>query len=258
MVVRMAGGKQVVVDSKVALAGYLEACEAPDERTRGVRLDAHARQLRAHVDTLAAKSYWQRFAPTPEFVVCFVPADAFLDAALSRDPGLLEHAFERGVVLATPTTLVALLRTIGFGWRQEALARNAEAVHELGRELYRRLATLGGHVDKVGRNLGAAVAAYNDAVGCLERRVLASARRMTELSVVAPDELLPEPRLLTDVLPRPLTAAELAVDGEPGGRDVRAVLRVAAPASVPDDDAVRNPDDDASLSSAVHAEKALP
>jgi DNA recombination protein RmuC len=258
LVVRMAGGKHVVVDSKVALSAYLEACEALDERSRDLRLDAHARQLRAHVDALAAKSYWQRFAPSPEFVVCFVPADAFLDAALSRDAGLLEHAFERGVVLATPTTLVALLRTIGFGWRQEALARNADAVHELGRELYRRLGTLGGHVDKVGRSLGAAVAAYNDAVGCLERRVLASARRMSELGVIAPDEPLREPRLLTEAVPRPLTAAELAAEDELPGREAPVRLRVAEPDPAPVDGSHEKKLGDASLSSAVPAGKALP
>jgi DNA recombination protein RmuC len=227
LVVRMAGGKQVVVDSKVALAAYLEACEAHDERTRGERLRAHARQVRSHVDGLAAKAYWQRFTPSPEFVVCFVPADPVLDAALKHDPDLLEHAFERGVVLATPTTLLALLRTIGFGWRQEALARNAEAVHDLGRELYRRLATLGTHVDKLGRNLGAAVGAYNEAVGSLERRVLSTARRMSELGVVPHDEPLPGPRLLTESLPRPLTAAELSAEHEDA--EPRAVLRVAGP-----------------------------
>jgi DNA recombination protein RmuC len=225
MVVRMAGDKQVVVDSKVALAAYLEAFEAPDERRRAERLRVHARQVRSHVDGLAGKAYWRRFTPSPEFVVCFVPADAVLDAALKHDPDLLEYAFDRGVVLATPTTLLALLRTIGFGWRQESLARNAEAVQELGRELYRRLATMSGHVDKLGRSLGAAVGAYNDAVGSLERRVLSTARRMSELGVVPHDEALPAPRLLTESLPRPITAAELSTEEpEPEGRTL---LRVA-------------------------------
>jgi DNA recombination protein RmuC len=258
LVISLAAGKQVVVDSKVALAAYLDACEAHDERARTERLRAHARQVRSHVDALSAKAYWQRFAPSPEFVVCFVPADAVLDAALKHDPGLLEHAFERGVVLATPTTLLALLRTIGFGWRQEALARNAEAVHDLGRELYRRLATMGGHVDKLGRSLGAAVAAYNDAVGSLERRVLSTARRMTELGVVPHDETLPTPRLLTESLPRPLTTPELSPDvPEPEGR---ALLRVAAQPRLPDrsDPEEADADTPAAPASAITHGKALP
>ena len=153
--------------------------EASDEPTRDDRMQAHARQLRAHVDSLAAKAYWQRFSPSPEFVVCFVPADAFLDAALREDPTLLEHAFTRNVVLATPSTLIALLRTIAYSWRQESLAANARQVHELGRDLYQRLATLGGHFDKLGRSLGSAVGAYNDAVGSMERMVLVKARQLT-------------------------------------------------------------------------------
>lgn len=208
LVVRLAGGKQIVVDSKVAFSAYLEAMEARDEPTQAARLRAHARQLRQHVDTLGAKSYWQRFTPTPEFVVCFVPADAFLDAALREQPDLLEHAFSRNVVLATPSTLVALLRTVAYGWRQEALAENAAVIHELGTELYRRISTLGGHVDKLGRSLSASVAAYNDAVGSLERRVVATARRMSELGVVAPQTPLNAPEPLLDAAPRPLSAAE--------------------------------------------------
>jgi DNA recombination protein RmuC len=209
LIVRLTGGKQVVVDSKLACSAYLDAMQARDEPTRNARMKAHARQLRQHVDDLAAKSYWQRFTPTPEFVVCFVPADAFLDAALREDGALLEHAFARNVVLATPSTLVALLRTIAYTWRQEALAANAEAVHELGRELYRRISTLAGHVERLGRSLGGAVTAYNDAVGSLERRVVSTARRMSELGVVAADPAPPSPQPLVDAVPRPLTAAEL-------------------------------------------------
>jgi len=208
LVVRLAGGKQVVVDSKVAFSAYLEAMQARDEPTRDARLRAHAKYLRQHVDALAAKNYWERFAPSPEFVVCFVPADAFLDAALREDPELLEHAFARDVVLATPTTLVALLRTIAYTWRQEQLAENAAAIHELGRELYRRISTMGGHVERLGRSLSGAVSAYNDAVGSLERRVVSTARRMSELGVVAPGTPLTAPEPLLDVVPRPLASAE--------------------------------------------------
>jgi DNA recombination protein RmuC len=203
LVIRLVGGKNVVVDSKVAFAGYLDAMQARDEATRDSRLKAHARQLRAHVDALAAKEYWQRFSPTPEFVVCFVPADAFLDAALREDHQLLEHAFSRDVVLATPSTLVALLRTIAYTWRQDALAANAAEVHQLGRELYARLSTMGAHVDKLGRSLGAAVESYNQAVGSLESRVLVSARRLNDLKVTAPGDELAAPSPLTMTTRRP-------------------------------------------------------
>jgi len=192
MVVRLAGGKHVVVDSKVAFGAFLEASEARDEATRQARLKAHARHLRTHVDSLGAKAYWERFDPAPEFVVCFVPADVFLDAALQQEPTLLEHAFERNVVIATPSTLVAMLRTVGYAWRQEALARNAREVHELAREFYTRLATMGSHVDAVGTALNSAVSRYNRAVSSLESRVLVSARKLKELRVT--DSEMPAPR----------------------------------------------------------------
>ena len=209
MVVRLAAGKNVVIDSKVACSAYLEAMEAADEPARDTHLKAHARQLRVHIDSLSAKAYWERFTPSPEFVVCFVPADTFLDAALRDDPTLLEHAFTHNVVLATPSTLMALLRTIAYSWRQESLAMNARQVHELGRDLYKRLATLGTHFDKLGRNLGSAVGAYNDAVGSMERMVLVKARQLNELGVVDPNVTLPELELLTAATPRAMSAPEL-------------------------------------------------
>lgn len=215
LVVRLVGGKNVVVDSKVAFAGYLEAMEARDEATRAERLRAHARHLREHVDSLGAKAYWQQFTPSPEFVVCFVPADAFLDAALREDPALLEHAFARNVVLATPTTLVTLLRTVAYTWRQDALAENATQVHRLGRDLYQRLGTLGGHLDKLGRSLTGAVTTYNQTVSSLESRVLVTARRLADLEVVEPSATLDPPRQITTV-PRSPQAAELR-DGEADG-----------------------------------------
>lgn len=205
LVVQLTDGKRVVVDSKVAFAGYLEAMEARDEATRNDRLRAHARHLRTHVDSLAAKAYWEAFTPTPEFVVCFVPADAFLDAALQQDPSLLDHAFSRNVVIATPSTLIALLRTIGYSWRQQALARNTAEVSKLGRELFHRLSTMTGHLDKVGRSLSSAVTAYNAGIGTLESRVLVSARRLADLAVVeeggqnglpAPEQILGTSRSL--------------------------------------------------------------
>ncbi len=206
LVVRLHGGRQVVVDAKAPFDAYLTAMESRDESTRDGHLVAHARQLRAHVDGLAAKAYWTAFEPTPEFVVLFVPADPFLDAALQHDPTLLEHAFARNIVLATPATLMALLRTVAYAWRQESLARNAVAVHTLGRELYLRLSTMGEHLAKVGSSLGSAVTAYNKAVGSLEARVLVSARKLAELGVSG-DEL--ETPAQVETAPRQLQAPEL-------------------------------------------------
>lgn len=210
LVIRLHGGRSVVVDAKVPFDAYLSAMEARTEQERDRHLEAHARHLRGHVDALAARSYWSAFEQTPEFVVLFVPADPFLDAALQRDPGLLEHAFSRNIVLATPATLMALLRTVAYTWRQEALARNAAAVHSLARELYRRLSTLGDHVAKLGNALGNAVTAYNRAVGSLEARVLVSARKLAELGV-SDDELATPAQV--EVAPRQTQAPELAVDG---------------------------------------------
>jgi DNA recombination protein RmuC len=210
LVVRLHGGRQVVVDAKVPFEGYLAAMEADDDIKRDHHLLQHARQLRAHVDQLAAKSYWEAFEPAPEFVVLFVPADPFLDAAIKREPTLLEYAFARNVVLATPSTLVALLRTVAYAWRQEALARNAITVHQQARELYGRLSTMGDHLAKVGTSLGASVTAYNRAIGSLEARVLVSARRLADLGVSGSE--IPAPAQV-EVAPRALQAPEL-VDSE--------------------------------------------
>jgi DNA recombination protein RmuC len=206
LVVRLHGGRSVVVDAKAPFEAYLAAMEARDEHTRDRHLDAHARHVRGHIDALGAKAYWSAFEQSPEFVVLFVPADPFLDAALQRDPTLLEHAFTRNVVLATPATLMALLRTVAYAWRQEALARNAVAVHTLARELYGRLSTLGEHVSRLGGALGGAVTAYNRAVGSLEARVLVSARKLADLGVSA--DQLPAPEQV-ELTPRQLSAPEL-------------------------------------------------
>ena len=204
--VRLAGGKNIVVDSKVSLAAYLEAAEAADDDVRRARLDAHARHLREHVDRLAAKAYWAALSPAPEFVVLFIPGEAFLAPALEHDPGLLEHAMARRVHIATPTTLVTMLRTAQYAWQQDALSENARAVFDLGRELYDRLSGLGRHVDGLGRALSRAVTAYNQTVGSLESRVLVSARRLNELGVI--DAELDPPRPVEDTV-RPLSAPEL-------------------------------------------------
>ncbi|HEX6498402.1 MAG TPA: DNA recombination protein RmuC [Micromonosporaceae bacterium] len=206
LVVHLAGGRHVIVDAKAPFEAYLSAMEARDERARAERLDLHAKHLRSHVEQLASKSYWAAFESTPEFVVLFVPADPFLDAALQRDPLLLEHAFSRNVVLATPATLVALLRTIAYAWRQDALAANALAVHRLGRELYARLSTMGSHLTKLGSSLSGAVTAYNRAVGSLEGRVLVSARKFVELGVSG-EEIAAPPQVET--VPRQPQSPEL-------------------------------------------------
>jgi DNA recombination protein RmuC len=210
MVVRLVGEKNIVVDSKVSLAAYLEAASTDDPSVRTARLDAHARHIRDHVERLAAKSYWQAFSPAPEFVVLFIPGEAFLAPALDRSPELLEYAMTRRVHIATPTTLITMLRTASYAWQQAALSRNARAVFELGKELYERLGTMGRHLDEVGRSLTNATRSYNRAIGSLESRVLVSARRLNELGVVEGDLESPEP---VEDSPRLLSAQELIEDG---------------------------------------------
>lgn len=185
LVVHLAGGRSIVVDAKVSLAAFLQAAEASDESGRRDQLAAHARHVRAHVDALAGKEYWSAFPQCPEFVVLFLPGDGFLAGALEGDPGLLEYAFRRRVHILTPATLISALRTIAFGWQQSELTENARAVYEVGRELYKRLSTFAGHVDRLGRTLGAAVGSYNATVGSLERSVLVSTRRLQELGISA-------------------------------------------------------------------------
>jgi DNA recombination protein RmuC len=226
MVVRLAGGKNIVVDSKVSLAAYLEAAEASDETVRDDRLGAHARHLRKHVDDLAGKSYWAAFSPAPELVVLFIPGEAFLAPALERDPGLLEYAMARRVHIATPTTLVTMLRTAQYAWQQEALADNARAVFDLGRQLYDRIAGMGKHVDHLGRALTNAVSTYNKTVGSLETRVLVSARRLNELGVV--DAELATPQVVEETT-RALSAPELVTASGQDGPELVAALEAAAP-----------------------------
>ena len=209
MVVRLAGGKNVIVDSKVSLAAYLEAASSADEAVRDARLAAHARHLKAHVDQLASKAYWSALPETPEFVVMFVPGEAFLAPALDQDPGLLEHALSRRVHIATPTTLVSMLRTVQYAWQQEKLSENARAVFDLGRELYDRLSGLSRHLERVGKSLTSAVGSYNQAVGTLETRVLVSARKLAALGVV--DAELTAPASVSETA-RVLSAPELIAD----------------------------------------------
>jgi DNA recombination protein RmuC len=206
VVVHLAGGKSVVVDAKVPLAAYLDALATDDPDEQGAHLAQHARQVRSHIDQLATKSYWRALDDSPEFVVLFLPAESFLSAALEAEPGLLEHAAARNVVLATPTTLIALLRTVAHGWTTETLAERTREIHELGRDLYSRLGVVGRHLDKLGRSLKGSVDAYNNAVGSLETRVFVTARHFADVADL--DEELPGPRPVEDV-PRALTAVEL-------------------------------------------------
>lgn len=225
LVVRMAGGRQVVVDAKVPLAAFLDAAESESDDERDEHLARHSRHLRTHVDQLSAKAYWKSLTETPEFVVLFVPAEAFLSAALETQRDLLEYAATRNVVIATPTTLIALLRTVSHGWRHESMAAQVAEVQRLGQDLHERLGTLGTHFSKVGKSLGAAVAAYNQAVGSLEGRVLVSARRFSELGAV---EGTLEEVAQVDRSPRELTAPEFTALDDLLEREAAALDAAAA------------------------------
>ncbi|WKD59541.1 DNA recombination protein RmuC [Corynebacterium caspium] len=207
LVVRLSGGRQIIVDAKVPYGAYLEALETEDPEENQAYLRQHARQLRSHVLQLSARDYISAFAPTPEFVVLFVPADPFLDAALSADPELLEFAFSRNIVIATPTTLFALLRTVAMSWRQEDFSTKAKEVHRLGNELYTRLGTLAEHFNRLGSSLDKTVEFFNATVGSVNSRVLVTARKLADLDIPTRTDKPPQeihtianrPRFMADI-----------------------------------------------------------
>lgn len=218
MLVRLPGGKSVVLDAKAPVSAFLEAAESDDEGQRRHHLARFARHVRVHVQALGAKAYWDQFQPAPEFVVLFLPGEAFFSAALEQDPGLIEFANEHRVIPTTPTTLIALLKAVAYGWRQEALTENARQISELGGLLYERIATLAEHWSAVGKNLAQAAKAYNSATGSLESRVLVAARRFEHLHAASAGREIAEP-VQVEQVPRNLQAPEFREASAPNDAD---------------------------------------
>jgi DNA recombination protein RmuC len=217
LVVHMPDSRDLVVDVKTPLDAYLEALEATSDEARQIELKRHAQQVEMRVRELASKSYWAQFEHSPEFAVLFLPGDQFLSAALAERPDLLDAALKQNVIIATPSTLIALLKTVAYGWRQSAVAHNAVVIRELGQELYRRLGNFTGHLGRTGQRLSAAVEAYNAAVGSLERQVLPQARRFTDLGVTS-DAPLPALEPVTEMTRTPAGGAgSLVADDVDGG-----------------------------------------
>jgi len=211
MVIRLPGGKQIIVDAKAPLHAYLEAMSTSDEAVRLAKMKDHARHVKNHISALSKRGYWEQFDPTPDFVVLFLPGEMFFSAALEQDPSLIEAGVHEKVILATPTTLIAMLRAVSYGWRQESLASSAREIGELGRELYTRLADMGGHFRKLGRHLGQTVESFNQSVGSLERRVLVTARKFQAIDSLSGNEPIEEIKPV-ESMPRTLAARELIGD----------------------------------------------
>ena len=230
LIIHLPGGKSVVVDAKAPLSAYLDAIDAADDVEREARLKQHASQVRTHIDQLSSKAYWQQFQGAPEFVVMFLPGEALFGSALQVDPSLIEFGAERNVIAASPLTLLALLRTVAHGWKQEQLADNAREISSLGRDLYERICTMADHFVDLRRKLEGTIQAYNATVGSIEGRILAPARKLRDLGVSSAKELsVLEP---VDHVPRRLQAAELAgPGGEPAPLDAEVV---PVPSAEPD------------------------
>jgi DNA recombination protein RmuC len=201
MIVTLSGNRRIVIDAKAPLFAYLESLEAETDADQKRLLETHARQVQAHIQKLAAKSYWAQFQPAPEFVVLFIPGENFFSAALSHVPDLIERGAGVGVILATPTTLISLLKTIAFGWRQEAGEANAREIHRMGCELYDRLCIMAGHFQHLGKDIDRCVATYNHLVGSYEKRVLPACRRFTDLGVSAKGGAAPANGVLIEKRP---------------------------------------------------------